>query len=59
MDETAIKLTLPENLCIDEFKSTKPCLSSMSFVYCDGTSHELLGILNSRRGEDIRMHFQS
>lgn len=57
VSETDRKLSLPEKLCVDEFKSTKSCVSSMSFLYCDGTNHELLGILSSRRGEDIRTYF--
>lgn len=40
---------LAEILCIDEFKSVKNCDGKMSFIFCDGQTHEILDIVESRR----------
>ncbi|SCT28027.1 transposase [Staphylococcus caeli] len=36
---------LPSHLSFDEFKSTKDVEGAMSFIYCDGSTHEILDIL--------------
>lgn len=48
---------LPETLCFDEFKSCRNCDSAMSFVYCDGDTHDLIGIVDDRKLDSLRAHF--
>ena len=48
---------LPETLCVDEFKSTKSCSGSMSFICVDGDSGKLLEILEDRRLNKLTQHF--
>ena len=41
--------SLPEVLCIDEFKSMKSCEGSMSFICVNGTNNRLFEVLEDRR----------
>ena len=48
---------LPENLCIDEFRSVN---STMSFICCDAEgSHDIVAILENRLTKTIREHFMN
>ena len=40
---------LGETICIDEFKSVKHCDGKMSFIFCDGDTHEILDIVENRQ----------
>lgn len=40
---------LAETLCIDEFKSVKDCDGKMSFIFCDGETHNILDIVENRK----------
>ncbi|WP_283680493.1 ISL3 family transposase [Lentilactobacillus sp. Marseille-Q4993] len=46
---------LPENICIDEFRSVQ---KQMSFITCDAETHELLEILPGRKTNDIKSFFE-
>ena len=48
---------LPENLCLDEFRSVN---STMSFICCDAEgSHDIVAILENRLTKTIREHFMN
>ncbi|WP_142351617.1 transposase, partial [Staphylococcus caeli] len=49
--------TLPNHLSFDEFKSTKDVEGAMSFIYCDGITHEILDILPDRRKGELEKYF--
>lgn len=50
---------LPECLCFDEFKSTKDADGSMSFIYVDGETHQLLDIVEDRKLANLIKYFQN
>lgn len=39
---------LPEQICIDEFKSVKSGAGSMSFIFCDAQTHQIIDVLENR-----------
>lgn len=43
------RLTLPEVLCFDEFKSVKHVAASMSFIMMDGQTKQLIDVLENRQ----------
>lgn len=49
--------TLPEVLCVDEFKSVKQVAGAMSFVMMDGKTHQLLDIVDNRQLSNLRQYF--
>lgn len=49
---------LPKHLCFDEFKSTKQADSQMSFIFCDEDTHDILGILPTRRLHKLTEYFR-
>lgn len=51
--------SLPKNLCFDEFKSTKDAKGSMSFIYCDADSHDVVDIVENRQLPFLRRYFSS
>lgn len=48
---------LPENLCFDEFKSVKSAEGSMSFVFCDADTGDLIDIVEDRRLSSLLKYF--
>ena len=49
---------LPENLCFDEFKSTKDADGAMSFIYCDADApHSIIDIVENRRLNYLKQYF--
>ncbi|MBS4461052.1 ISL3 family transposase [Aerococcaceae bacterium zg-B36] len=48
---------LSETLCIDEFKSVKNCQGKMSFIFCDGDTHEILDIVENRKQQYLIEYF--
>ncbi len=48
-DYSADRNYLPKVLCFDEFKSVKRCSGAMSFIMCDGETHEIVDIVEDRR----------
>lgn len=40
---------LPKTICIDEFKSVKDCVGKMSFIFCDGDTHNIVDIVENRK----------
>ena len=48
---------LPQHLSFDEFKSTSDVDSSMSFIYCDSLTHDIIDILPDRRKFKLEEHF--
>ncbi|WP_208560772.1 ISL3 family transposase [Marinilactibacillus kalidii] len=50
--------SLPSCLLFDEFKSVKNVKGSMSFIYADGDTHEVIDILPDRRKAYLKLHFQ-
>ncbi|MCO4346597.1 transposase, partial [Staphylococcus agnetis] len=49
--------TLPPHLSFDEFKSTNDVDSSMSFIYCDNITHDIIDILPDRRKFKLEEYF--
>ncbi|MFC6465609.1 ISL3 family transposase [Marinilactibacillus sp. GCM10026970] len=50
--------SLPSCLLFDEFKSVKNVKGSMSFIYADGDTHEVIDVLPDRRKTYLKLHFQ-
>ncbi|EKU45018.1 ISL3 family transposase [Staphylococcus massiliensis] len=48
---------LPEHIMMDEFKSVKNVDASMSFIYCDSTSHQIIDIVSDRRKFNLKNYF--
>lgn len=49
--------TLPEHLCLDEFKSTRSVKGAMSFIYCDAFTHQVVDVVEDRRLYYLKDHF--
>ena len=49
---------LPEVLCFDEFKSTKDADGSMSFIYCDAQTHNIIDIVENRQLAYLKKYFR-
>jgi transposase len=49
---------LPQNLCIDEFKSMRSVSGKMSFIAVDGDRHELFEILEDWSLYKLFNHYQ-
>lgn len=48
---------LPFVLCFDEFKAMKSCVGKMSFIFMDGQTNQILGLLESRKLAYLRTFF--
>ncbi|MDK7927300.1 MAG: ISL3 family transposase [Staphylococcus simulans] len=48
---------LPQHIMVDEFKSVKNVVGKMSFIYCDGDTHEIIDILPDRRQKALFDYF--
>ncbi|WP_425539479.1 ISL3 family transposase [Microaceticoccus formicicus] len=48
---------LPEHLCFDEFKSTKTAKGSMSFIFCDAITHDIIDIVENRQLHYLKRYF--
>ncbi|UWF57310.1 ISL3 family transposase [Staphylococcus hyicus] len=48
---------LPQHMSFDEFKSTNDVDSSMSFIYCDSLTHDIIDILPDRRKFKLEEYF--
>lgn len=48
---------LPVNLMFDEFKSTKDAKGSMSFIYADSDTHQILDIVENRQLPFLKNYF--
>ncbi|ENZ5663314.1 transposase [Enterococcus hirae] len=44
-------------LCFDEFKTMKSCFGKMSFIFMDGQTNQILGLLESRKLAYLRTYF--
>ncbi|MBP2100182.1 transposase [Enterococcus rivorum] len=51
--------TLPTVLCFDEFKSVKESSGTMSFVFMDGQTRQLLDIVVNRKLNSLKKNFYS
>ncbi|WP_278319704.1 transposase [Garciella nitratireducens] len=49
--------SLPKHLCFDEFKSVKSAAGSMSFLFCDSTSRNIVDIVEDRRLHVLKNYF--
>lgn len=49
--------SLPENLCFDEFKSTKSAEGAMSFLFCNADTGEIIDIVEDRKFETLKKYF--
>lgn len=49
--------TLPSFLFFDEFKSMKSCSGKMSFVFMNGQTQQLIGVLENRRLAFLKPYF--
>lgn len=48
---------LPSVLCFDEFKLMKSCSGKMSFVFMDGNTNKLIGVLENHRLAFLKAYF--
>lgn len=48
---------LPTHLMFDEFKSTRDAKGSMSFVFADASSHQIVDIVENRQLPELRKYF--
>ncbi|HKL41504.1 MAG TPA: ISL3 family transposase [Clostridia bacterium] len=48
---------LPKHLMFDEFKSTKDAKGSMSFIFADCESHEIIDIVENRQLRFLKLYF--
>lgn len=48
---------LPSILCFDEFKSMKSCSGKMSFIFMNGSTHQMMGVLENRRLQYLKTYF--
>ncbi|NEW62767.1 hypothetical protein GMA11_05120 [Granulicatella sp. zg-ZJ] len=48
---------LPHHLCFDEFKSVKSSDSTMSFIYCDALTHQLIDVVHDRKSSTLLDYF--
>lgn len=51
------RLTLPEVLCFDEFKSVKQVAASMSFIMMDGQTKQLIDVVENRQLPFLERYF--
>ncbi|MGM0217629.1 ISL3 family transposase [Enterococcus sp. AZ126] len=51
------RLTLPEVLCFDEFKSVKQVAASMSFIMMDGQTKQLIDVIENRQLSFLQRYF--
>lgn len=51
------RLTLPEVLCFDEFKSVKQVAASMSFIMMDGQTKQLIDVVENRQLPFLKRYF--
>jgi transposase len=51
------RLTLPEVLCFDEFKSVKQVAASMSFIMMDGKTKQLIDVVENRQLPFLERYF--
>ena len=50
---------LPEHLMFDEFKSTKYADGSMSFIFANSVTHEIVDIVENRQLPNLKRYFSS
>lgn len=48
---------LPDHLCFDEFKSTRSVKGTMSFIFCDAVTHQVIDVVEDRRSYYLKVHF--
>ncbi|UXV34972.1 ISL3 family transposase [Staphylococcus sp. IVB6181] len=48
---------LPKHIMVDEFKSVKNVVGKMSFIFCDGDTHQIVDILPDRRKRALFAYF--
>lgn len=48
---------LPKHIMVDEFKSVKNVVGKMSFIFCDGDTHQIVDILPDRRKQALLAYF--
>lgn len=48
---------LPKHLCFDEFKSVKSAAGSMSFIFCDSDTGDIVDIVEDRRLHVLKNYF--
>ncbi len=51
--------SLPEHLMFDEFKSTKHAEGSMSFIFANSVTHEILDIVENRQLPNLKRYFST
>ncbi|AWQ79933.1 transposase family protein [Staphylococcus aureus] len=49
---------LPEHIAMDEFKSVKNVTGSMSFIFIDNDTHDVIDILENRTTRFLRAYFE-
>ena len=49
--------SLPKHLCFDEFKSVKEAAGSMSFMYCNSETGEIVDIVENRQFYSLMQYF--
>lgn len=52
------RFDLPEHLSFDEFKSVKEAAGSMSFIFTNSQTHEIIDIVENRQQKELIAYFQ-
>ncbi|MGO1476570.1 ISL3 family transposase, partial [Alkalibacterium gilvum] len=52
------RFELPEHLSFDEFKSVKEAAGSMSFIFTDAQTHDIIDIVENRQQRELIAYFQ-
>ena len=51
--------SIPSHLCFDEFKSTRDAKGSMSFIYCDSSTGNVIDVVENRQLPFLRRYFSN
>ena len=52
------RFELPEHLSFDEFKSVKEAAGSMSFIFTNAQTHDIIDIVENRQQRELIAYFQ-
>ena len=52
------RFELPEHLSFDEFKSVKEATGSMSFIFTNAQTHDIIDIVENRQQRELIAYFQ-
>jgi transposase len=53
------RFELPEHLSFDEFKSVKEAAGSMSFIFTNSQTHDIIDIVENRQQKELIAYFEA